>query len=84
MPQYVVKELLHAEGFSQARYLKWPTETKNWSPEILLSGEADIGLVFVPSGVSQIDASSQVVILGGSHIGWVELVGGALVETARD
>ena len=83
-PQYVAKDLLHAEGFSDVRYLKWPTETKNWSPEIFLSGEADIGLVFVPSGISQIDAGSPVVILGGSHIGCVELVGGPLVKTARD
>src|SRR5687767_13080317 len=50
-PQYVAQELLHGEGFTQVRYLKWPTETKNWSPQVLLSGEADIGLLFVPSGI---------------------------------
>jgi NitT/TauT family transport system substrate-binding protein len=83
-PQYVAKELLQAEGFTEVRYLKWPTETKNWSPQVLLSGEADIGLLFVPSGLVHIDAGSPVVVLGGSHIGCVELFGGRNVRSARD
>jgi NitT/TauT family transport system substrate-binding protein len=83
-PQYVAQELLHGEGFTQVRYLKWPTETENWSPQVLLSGEADIGLLFVPSGIVHIDAGSPVVVLGGSHIGCVELIGGRNVRSARD
>ena len=83
-PQYVADELLHSEGFTDVRYLKWPTETKNWAPEVFLSGEADIGLTFVPSDIVQIDAGAPVVILGGSHIGCVEMVGGPRVKSARD
>jgi len=83
-PQYVAKELLHTEGFSDVRYLKWPTETQNWAPEVFLSGEADLGLTFVPSDIVQIAAGAPVVILAGSHIGCVELVGGPRVKSARD
>ena len=83
-PQYVAEQLLHAEGFSQVRYLKWPSETRNWSPEVLLSGEADIGLFFIPSGIVHIDAGAPLVVLGGSHIGCAELVGGSGVRSARD
>jgi NitT/TauT family transport system substrate-binding protein len=83
-PQYVANELLHAEGFSDVRYLKWPTETQNWAPEVFLSGEADLGLTFVPSDIVQIAAGAPVVILAGSHIGCVELIGGPRVKSARD
>ena len=83
-PQYVVKELLHAEGFSDVRYIKWPTETQQSAPEVFLSGEADLGLTFVPSDILQIQAGAPVVILAGSHIGCVELVGGPRVKSARD
>ena len=38
-PQYVAKELLHAEGFTEVRYLKWPTETQNWAPEFFSLGK---------------------------------------------
>jgi NitT/TauT family transport system substrate-binding protein len=83
-PHYVAQELLLAEGFTQVRYLKWPTETKNRAPEIFLTGECDIGLTFIPSGIVHIDAGSPVVVLGGSHIGCVELVVGPLIKSALD
>ena len=84
VPQYVAKELLHAEGFTDVRYLKWPSETERWAPEVLLSGEVDISLSFIPSDIVQIDAGAPVVVLAGSHIGCVELVGGPRVRSARD
>jgi NitT/TauT family transport system substrate-binding protein len=84
VPQYVAKELLHSEGFTDVRYLKWPIETQKWAPEVLLSGEADISLSFVPSDIVQIEAGAPVVVLAGSHIGCVELVGGPRVKSALD
>jgi NitT/TauT family transport system substrate-binding protein len=66
------------------RYLKFPTDTQKWVPEVLVTGEADISLSFVPSDIVQIDAGSPVVILAGSHIGCVELVGGPRVKSAHD
>ena len=49
---------------------------QNWAPEVLLSGEADISLSFVPSDITQIEVGAPVVVLAASHIGCVELVGG--------
>jgi NitT/TauT family transport system substrate-binding protein len=83
-PHYVAQELLHGEGFTDVRYLKWPSETQNWVPEVLLSGEADVSLSFVPSDVVHIEAGAPVVILAGSHIGCVELVGGNRVKSVHD
>ena len=83
-PQFVAEQLLYAEGFTDVRFLKWPTETKNWSPEVLLSGEAEINLFFIPSGIVHIDAGAPVVVLGGSHIGCVELFGGPRVRSTRE
>jgi len=84
VPQYVAKELLHAEGFSDVRYLKWPNETQKWVPEVLLAGEADISLSFVPSNIVQIEAGGPVIVLAGSHTSCVELVGGPRVKSALD
>jgi NitT/TauT family transport system substrate-binding protein len=66
------------------RYLKYPSETQAWPPEVLLSGEVDMSLSFVPSDVRAIDAGAPVVILAGSHIGCVELHGGDLVRSTRE
>jgi NitT/TauT family transport system substrate-binding protein len=83
-PHYVAEELLYAEGFTDVRFLKWPTDTKNWGPQVLLSGEVEISLVFIPSGIVSIDAGAPLVVLGGSHIGCVELFGGPRVRSTRD
>src|SRR5712692_10279173 len=50
-PQYVAQELLHSEGFTDVRYVKFPSETGAWPPEVLLSGEVDISLSFVPTAL---------------------------------
>jgi len=42
VPEYVAKELLHAEGFSDVRYLKYPNETRKWVPEVLLAGYSQV------------------------------------------
>ena len=48
-PVYVAQErLLHAEGFTDVRYVEYPNETQLWRPEVLVSDEADIGFSFPP------------------------------------
>src|SRR2546427_12337982 len=74
-PQYMAQELLYSEGFTDVRYLKFPTETQNWVPEVFLSGELDISLSFGPTDVMHIDAGAPVVILAGTPTGRVELFG---------
>src|SRR6266852_3598342 len=49
VPQYVARELLYSEGFTDVLYVKWPSETQAFPPEVLVSGEADISLSFIPT-----------------------------------
>ena len=83
-PQYVARELLYGEGFSDVQYLNYPRDTQSWPPEILLSGEADISLAFVPTDIVHIDAGAPVVILAGSHIGCLEVVGSNHVRSTLE
>src|SRR6516162_8652761 len=83
-PHYVAEELLYDEGFTDVQYLKNPSETPAWVPEVLLSGQVDISLSFIPSDVMHIEAGAPVVILGGSHIGCIELVANNEVRSTRE
>ena len=83
-PQYIAQELLQAEGFTDIRYLKWPTDTHLWPPENLVSGELDICLTFIPQDVIHIEAGAPVVILAGSHAGCVEVVASLKVRSTAE
>jgi NitT/TauT family transport system substrate-binding protein len=83
-PQYVAQELLYDEGFTDVRYVKYPTETVLTPAESLVAGEVDITIVFPPNGIIQIDAGAPLVALAGVHIGGVELVGNSSVKSVRD
>ena len=72
-PTYVVEEFLYAEGFTDFRLLKWPSETRLWGPDDLLAGEVDITFSFPPTGITRIEAGGRVVILAGVHSGCVEV-----------
>jgi NitT/TauT family transport system substrate-binding protein len=62
-PQYAAQELLLAEGFTDVRFVSYPSDTQNWAPDVLLSGEADISFSFPPTDILRIDAGAPVVIL---------------------
>jgi len=83
-PQYVAEGLLHGEGFTDVRYVKYPSETRVWPPDDLVSGEVDIALAFIPTDIVRVDTGEPIVILAGSHIGCVELVGGERVRSTLD
>jgi NitT/TauT family transport system substrate-binding protein len=83
-PQWVAQELLYSEGFTDVQYVTWGRQTQTWVPEALLTGEADISLSFIPSDLIHIDAGDPVVILAGSHIGCVEVLGSDRVRSTRD
>ena len=84
VPTYIAAELLHAEGFTDVRFRKFPSETKLWPPDGLASGEFDIALTFIPTDIVQIDSGSPIVVLAGSHTGCVELVASNRVRTTKD
>jgi NitT/TauT family transport system substrate-binding protein len=70
-PQYVADELLHAEGFTDIRYVAT-------SPGIpaalsLARGEVDFTANYVPTFLIPIDAGEPITIVGGEHIGCFEL-----------
>ena len=79
-PQYVAQDLLQGEGFTDVRYI---TSPHGWN-EPLATGEADLSLMFGPPQIVKIDAGAPIVVLAGSHVGCVELVGGSKVRTTRD
>jgi NitT/TauT family transport system substrate-binding protein len=82
--QWVAPELLYAEGFTDVEYYTWGQKTQHWPPEVLLSGEADISVSFIPTDLIGIDAGEPLVWLAGSHIGCVELVAGEWIRSTRD
>jgi NitT/TauT family transport system substrate-binding protein len=65
-------------------YVTFGKNTQLWAPEVLLSGEVDISVTFIPSDLIHIDADEPVVWLAGSHIGCVELFGSERVGSTRD
>src|SRR5262249_48111159 len=83
-PTWAAQELLYSEGFTDVHYVTWGRQTQNWVPEALLADEADISLTFIPSDLLHIDAGAPVVLLAGSHIGCIELIGNDRVSSTRD
>jgi NitT/TauT family transport system substrate-binding protein len=80
-PVLVAEELLRAEGFSDIQYVPAPGAVIY---EKLASGEIDLSLEAVWSGVTQIDAGDPFVLLAGVHVGCFELIGNERVRTVRD
>ena len=71
-PQWIVTELLKAEGFTDIQYVK---VTIAGVSTALASGEVDISMHFVGPLVIQLDAGAPITVLGGVHVGCFELFG---------
>jgi NitT/TauT family transport system substrate-binding protein len=80
-PQYIVTELLKAEGFSDIKYVKM---TLAGLSKALASGEVDVSLNFVAPLVINLDAGDPITLLGGVHVGCFELFGTDRVRVIRD
>jgi NitT/TauT family transport system substrate-binding protein len=81
-PQYIAKELLQAEGFTEVQYVK-----KSGAKEIepaLASGEANLIIFFAGPTLIRLDAGDPIVILAGGHIGCFELFATDRVHAIRD
>jgi NitT/TauT family transport system substrate-binding protein len=81
-PQYVVEELLRAEGFARVQYVK-----RELGPEIfqpLGSGEADISMGIAGPVMIRIDTGDPIVIIAGVHAGCYELFAAGRVRTISD
>ncbi len=80
-PQFVAEALLESEGFTDVQYLKGGG---GGVAKAVASGEVQITQIFVGPLLMRIDAGDPVVLLGGGHIGCLELFGTDRVRTVRD
>jgi NitT/TauT family transport system substrate-binding protein len=78
---YVAEELLRTEGFTDVRYVKVSGAGIYKS---LASGEVDVSVNFVAPFILEVDAEKPVVLLGGAHVGCLELIGTDRVRSLRD
>jgi len=78
---YVAEELLRTEGCNDVTYVKQPGGGIYKS---LASGECDISVTFVAPFILEIDAGKPIVLLGGAHVGCIELFGTDRVRSLRD
>jgi NitT/TauT family transport system substrate-binding protein len=83
-PQVVARELLHAEGFTDVRYVNFPRDIQHWPPEDLLTDEVDITLSFTPTDVRFLDSGAPIAILGAAHSGCVELIARRDIRSIRE
>jgi NitT/TauT family transport system substrate-binding protein len=80
-PQYVVEELLRAEGFTDIRYIA--VEAGRHS-ERMARGELDFSLNFAAPLVLSIDAGDPVTVLTGVHSGCFELFANERIRSVLD
>jgi NitT/TauT family transport system substrate-binding protein len=81
-PQFVAETLLHAEGFTEVRFIDAAT-----SAEInaaVAGGKIDFNLHFAPQWVSVVDGGGPITVLAGVHVGCFELFGNERIRTVAD
>ena len=82
-PQYVAEALLESEGFTDVQYFK-SSRGGAAIVKAVASGDVQITQAFVGPHLIRIDAGDPVVLLGGGHVGCLELFGNDRVRTVRD
>jgi NitT/TauT family transport system substrate-binding protein len=80
-PQYVAAELLHAEGFTDIRYV---TTQRPGSGDALVRGEVDFSLDTAWTFLAKIDAGEPITLLAGVMVGCYELFGNESVRGIAD
>ena len=81
-PQFVVEDLLRAEGFTDIRYVEGTS-----SAEInaaVVGGKVDFNTHFAPQWVSVIDGGGPITVLTGVHVGCFELFGTDSIRSIAD
>jgi NitT/TauT family transport system substrate-binding protein len=82
-PQYVAKDLLYSEGFTDVQYFG-VSASGTEAAKAVAAGKADITLTFVAPLVIQIEAGDPILMLGGIHAGCFVLFGTERVRAVRD
>jgi NitT/TauT family transport system substrate-binding protein len=66
-PQFVAEALLHAEGFTEVRFVEAATSAE--INEAVAGGKVDFNMHFAPQWVSVVDGGGPVTVLAGVHVG---------------
>jgi NitT/TauT family transport system substrate-binding protein len=81
-PQFVVEDLLRAEGFTDIRYVEGTSSAE--INEAVVSGKVDFNTHFAPQWVSVIDGGGPITVLTGVHVGCFELFGNDSIRSIAD
>jgi NitT/TauT family transport system substrate-binding protein len=79
-PQYIADALFEAEGFTDVRHI----DATSTSDRPLISGEAQLGTLFVGPLLLRLDEGAPLVILAGGHIGCLEVFGHEPIRAVKD
>jgi NitT/TauT family transport system substrate-binding protein len=79
-PQHVADPLLTAEGFNDVKHVQSPVPVARR----IATGEADLTMTFAGPVLLRIDAGDPVLLLGGGHIGCLEIVANDRIRAVRD
>jgi len=80
-PQFVMEDLLRAEGFTDIKYIEFPI------PEIsqtIGSGKADLGLGYIHGLVLSIDRGLPITMVAGVMVGCVEVFAQESIRSVGD
>jgi NitT/TauT family transport system substrate-binding protein len=80
-PFFVAEQLLHAEGFTDVRYVTVPLPA---DVEALARGEVDFNIHFSPEFIIPLDVGKPITIVGGVHSGCFELFAKETIRSIAD
>jgi NitT/TauT family transport system substrate-binding protein len=80
-PYYVAEELLHAEGFTDVRYVAVPLPA---DVEALARGDVDFNIHFAPEFIIPLGVGKPITIIGGVHVGCYELFANERIRSVPD
>jgi NitT/TauT family transport system substrate-binding protein len=79
-PQYVVEALFEAEGFTDVQFVGDAAR----ADRTLVSGDAQMGTLFLGPFLLRLDEGAPLVILSGGHVGCLELFAHEPIRSVRD
>jgi len=79
-PQYIAEALFEAEGFTDVQYVGEGAHPE----QTLISGDAQMVMVFAGPLLLRLDEGAPLVILSGGHVGCLELFAHDPIRSVRD
>ena len=79
-PQYIVEALFEAEGFTEVQFVGEAAA----ADRTLVSGDAQMGMLFLGPFLLRLDEGAPLLILSGGHVGCLELFAHEPIRSVRD